>query len=160
MTVWLALVAGPDAAQLVAVLGAAATILLVAALTIRRPEPIAVALALLGAAYALILAIDSPALDERAAIVGATLLVVGELAHLSVESRPAATEEAGADATRAAFVALLALIALGLGEAMLALTDLLRTGGFAVEAVGAVAAAGAVGLLVLAAREARRNRVR
>jgi hypothetical protein len=49
----------------------------------------------------------------------------------------------------------LALLALALGGAVLAVVDLLRTGGIAVEVVGVAAAAGAVGLLVLAAREAR-----
>ncbi len=154
------IVAGPDAAQVVTALGAVATICLVVALTSRRPEPIAAGLALLGAAYALILVIDKPDLDGSSAIVGATLLAVGELAHLSVETRPAATEEAGAAARRVAFVALLALIALGLGAAMLALADLLRTDGIAIEVVGVAAAAGAVGLLVAAASEARRNRER
>ena len=36
---------------------------------------------------------------------------------------------------------------------MLAVVDLLRTGGIAIEVVGVAAALGAVGLLVLAARE-------
>ncbi len=109
---------------------------------------------LLGAAYALILVVDEPALDGRSAIVGATLLAIGELAHLSVESRPAVTEEAGATTRRGAFVALITLSALALGGAMLALVDILRAGGIAIEFVGVAAAAGVVGLLVVAAREA------
>ena len=112
------------------------------------------ALALLGAAYAAILVIDEPALDGRSAIVGAALLAIGELGYLSVEVRPAVTEEAGAATRRVAFVAMMTLFALGVGSAMLALVDLLRTGGIAIEAVGVAAAAGVVGLLVLAAREA------
>ena len=135
-------------------LGAVATTCLVATLTIGRAEPIVGALALLGAAYALILVIDEPVLDGRSAIVGAALLAIGELAYLSVEVRPAVTEEAGAATRRVAFVAMLTLFALGLGGAMLAVVDLLRTGGSAIEAVGAAAAAGVVALLVLAAREA------
>ena len=45
-------------------------------------------------------------------------------------------------------------------RAVLAVVDLLRTGGIAIEVVGVAAAAGAVGLLVLAAREARQVRRR
>ena len=113
------------------------------------------ALALLGGSYTVILVVDAPPLDGRSAIVGATLLAIGELAHLSVEARLSVTEEAGAAARRIASVATLALFALGLGGAVLAVVDVLRTGGIAIEAVGVAAAAGAVGLLVLAAREAR-----
>ena len=134
--------------------GAVATTCLIATLTVGRAEPIVAALALLGAAYALILVIDEPVLDGRSAIVGAALLAIGELAYLSVEVRPAVTEEAGAATRRVAFVAMLTLFALGLGGAMLAVVDLLRTGGIAIEVVGVAAAAGVVGLLVLAAREA------
>lgn len=155
LTGWLAVVAGPDAAQPVAGLGAVATIGLVVTVVFGRPEPIVGALALLGAAYALILVIDEPPLDGRSAIVGATLLAIGELAHLSVEACPAVTEEAGAAARRVASVAVLALFALGLGGAVLALVDLHRTGGIAIEVVGVAAAAGAVGLLTLAARGTR-----
>jgi hypothetical protein len=118
-------------------------------------EPIVGALALLGGSYAVILVVDAPPLDGRSAVVGATLLAIGELAHLSIEARLSVTEEAGATARRIASVAMLALVALGLGAAVLAVVDILRTGGVAIEAVGVAAAAGAVGLLVLAAREAR-----
>ena len=88
---------------------------------------------------------------------GAVLLAIGELSHLSIESRPGVTEEAGSATRRVAFVAMLTLAALGIGGAMLALVDLFRTGGLAVEFVGAAAAAGVVGLLVLVAREAPRG---
>ena len=54
-------------------------------LAIGRPEPLAGVLVLLGTAYAVILAIDDPPLDGRSAIVGASLLAIGELAHLSLE---------------------------------------------------------------------------
>jgi hypothetical protein len=126
----------------------------VTTLVVGQPRPIVGSLALLGAAYALILVIDEPPLDGRAAVVGALLLAIGELAHLSIESRPVVTDEAGSIARRLALVAMLTLGALALGAAMLALVDLLRTGGLAIEAVGVAAAAGAVGLLALGAREA------
>lgn len=164
LTGWLSLVASPDASPTVVALGGVATVCLVATLAVGRAEPIVGALALLGGAYAAILVIDDPVLDGRSAIVAAALLAVGELGYLSVEVRPAVTEEAGAATRRVAFVAVLTLFALALGGAMLAVVDLLRTGGIAIEAAGVVAAAAAVGLLVLAAREpparARRDRTR
>ncbi|MCY7301840.1 MAG: hypothetical protein LH654_02170 [Thermoleophilia bacterium] len=154
VTVWLSAVASTDATPPVVALGAVASISLAATLAVGRAEPIVGALALLGAAYTIILVIDEPVLDGRSAIIGAALLAIGELGYLSVELRPAVTEEAGAATRRVAFVAMMTLIALGVGSAMLALVDLLRTGGIAIEAVGVAAAVGVVGLLVLAAREA------
>jgi len=128
---------------------------LTATLAVRRPEGVALALLLLGAAYAVTLVVDDPPLDTRAAIVGAALLATGELAHLSLGARTAVTQEAGAVAHRVAWIAVLALGAMALGGAVLAIADLLRTGGIAIEVVGVAAAVGAVGLLVVAARETR-----
>ena len=65
------------------------------------------------------------------------------------------TEEAGAVGRRIAWVSVLVLLTLAVGGAVLAVVDLLRTGGLAIEFVGVAAAAAAVGLLVLAARDAR-----
>lgn len=155
LTAWLALLAGPDAVRPVIGLGAGAVVVLVVSLAAGRPEPFVVALALLGAAYAAILAIDDPPLNLHAAVVGASLLALGELAYLSVETRYAVTEEAGAVARRVASVTVLALLALSIGAAILALVDLLRTGGIAIEVFGVAAAAAAIGLLVVAAHDAR-----
>jgi len=155
VTVWLGSGASESAAQPVAGLGAAAAAVLTATLAVRRPEGVALALLLLGAAYAVTLVVDDPPLDTRAAIVGAALLATGELAHLSLGARTAVTQEAGAVAHRVAWIAVLALGAMALGGAVLAIADLLRTGGIAIEVVGVAAAVGAVGLLVVAARETR-----
>ena len=122
-----------------------------------RFEGVAGALALLGGCYATILVIDDPPLDGRAAVVGAGLLAVGELAHLSLAARTAVTDEAGAVARRVAWVAVLALVAVALGGAVLAIVDLVRTRGIAIELVGVVAAIAAVGLLAVAADGARRG---
>jgi hypothetical protein len=54
-----------------------------------------------------------------------------------------------------ASVTVLALLALSIGAAILALVDLLRTGGIAIEVFGVAAAAAAIGLLVVAAHDAR-----
>ena len=124
------------------------------AVVLGKPEPLVVALGLLGGAYAVILAIDEPPLDGRAAIVGALMLAVGELGYLSLGARSAVTDEAGTLARRIAGVMTLALLALAAGATVLIVVDVFRTGGIVVEAVGVVAAATAVGLLVLAARGA------
>jgi len=155
VTLWLASGAGSTAVRPVAGLGTAAAVLLAATLAVGRAEGIAAALLLLGAAYAVTRVLDEPPLDTRAAIVGAALLASGELAHLSLGARSPVTEEAGATAHRVAWIALLALCAMALGGAVLALADLLRTGGISIEVVGVAAALAAVGLLVLAARETR-----
>jgi hypothetical protein len=127
--------------------------LLVVTLVAGRPEGVAVALLLLGAAYATTLVVDDLPLDGRSAIVGAALLAIGELAHLSLGARSAVTQEAGAAAHRVAWIAVLALGAMALCGVVLAVADLLRTGGIAIEVVGVAAALAAVGLLVLAARQ-------
>ncbi len=155
LTAWLALAAGPDAARPVVGIGAAAVVTLALSLAIgRRPEPVAAALVLLAAAYVAVLVIDVPTLDSRSAVVGATLLAIGELAHLSLEARATVTGEAGTLARRVGWIAVLSMIALGLGASIIAVVDVLNTGGIAVEVIGVAAAVGIVALLVLAAREA------
>jgi hypothetical protein len=154
-TVWLASDAGHTSVRAVAGLGAGAVVVLALTLVVRRPEGIALALLLVGTAYAVTLVVDDPPLDGRAAILGAALLATGELAHLSLGARTRVAQEAGAPARRVALVAVLAIAAMALGGAVLALTDRLRTGGIGIEVVGVAAALAAVGLLVRAAHEAR-----
>lgn len=136
-----------------------AVIALIVAFATGTPGPITVALALLGAAYAVLIVIDSPPLDGRAAVVGAALLGIGELAHLSLQALEAVPGGAEVRARQIAFIALLSLLALLLGGVLLALVDVARTNGLAIEAVGAAAALAAVGLLVAAARGARTDPV-
>ena len=155
LTVWLSMVAGPDAARPVAAIGVIAVVAAGSAAVTGRPEPLVAAIALLGGAYAVILTIDDPPLDGRSAIVGALLLAVGELGYLSLGARTAVTDEAGTLPRRIAWVMTLALLALAAGATVLLAVDLFRTGGIVVEALGVAAAAAAVGLLVLAARGAR-----
>ena len=152
---WLTLAAGPDAVWPVEVVGTIAVIGLAVTLAVGRAVPIAGVLALLGAGYTLILVIDNPPLDARAAFVAAALLAIGELGYLSVEARTAVAGEAGAVARRVGYVAVAVLLAVSVGGALVALVDVLRTGGPVIEVVGAVAAVGAVGLLARAAHEAR-----
>jgi hypothetical protein len=139
----------------VAGIGSIAVACLVVTLVLGRPEPIAGVLALLGAAYAVILVVDDPPLDVRAAIVGAALLAVGELAYLSAEARAAVADEDGGTARRIGWVAVASLVALLVCGLLVAVVDVTRTGGLAIEAVGVAAAGGAIGLLVTVVREAR-----
>ena len=60
----------------------------------------------------------------------------------------------GANWRRVGWVAVLALATLALGAGLLAVSDLLRAGGIAVDALGAVAALAALGLLAVVARDA------
>ena len=147
--------AGPDAARPVAAVGVASVVAVCGAVVLGKPEPLVAALGLLGGAYAVILAIDEPPLDGRSAIVGSLMLAVGELGYLSLGARSAVTDEAGTLARRIAGVMTLTLLALAAGATVLIVVDVLRTGGIVIEAVGVAAAAAAVGLLVLAARNAR-----
>lgn len=149
-------VATPDASRPAGALAAFAVLSLVAALVVPSPALLTAALALLGTSYATILVIDSPTLDLRGALVGAALLAVGEVAHLAIAARAAVTDEAGTTARRVGFVAILTLTALLVGGALTALVDLARIGGLAIEALGVAAAAGAVALLAVATRDARR----
>lgn len=155
LTGWLTLGAGPNAAWLAGAFGTVATAVLVVALLAGRFELAVGALALLGSAYTAVLVVDDPPLDTRAAIVGAALLSIGELACLSVGTRSTVPGEAGAAARRLGSVSLLALGALLVGGGLIAAVDVLRTGGLGIEVVGTAAVLGAVGVLVAAARAAR-----
>ncbi len=157
VALWLTSFAGPDALWGTRATGVVAVLALVLGLVLARFEGVGLALLLLGTGYAVILAVDKPPLDSRAALIATGLLVVGELAQLSMGSRTAVTVEAGAVAGRVAWVALLGVCTLVLDGAVLALADILRASGIAIELVGVGAAVAAVGLLTLAARDATRR---
>ena len=136
-------------------MGALAVAGLGVTLAVGWTAPIGGVLALLGGGYAVILVWDDPALDTRAAVVGAALLAIGELGYRSTEARSAVAEEAGTVARRVGTVAVLVLAALIVGGALVALIDVWRTSGPAIDVIGAAAAIGAVGFLARAAHEAR-----
>ena len=80
----------------------------------------------------------------RAAGVAAALLVVGELVGWSRELAATTRDEPGGAWRRPAWIAALGIGALLLVWALLALVDLVRVEGLAVEAVGAACALAAV----------------
>jgi hypothetical protein len=107
---------------------------------------------LMGAAYAVHLALDDPALDTRAPLLAAGLLLAAELAYWSLEELQNVRTEAREQLRRLAVVVLLALSGLLVGAVLLAVADVARTRGLAVDLLGAAAAASALLLLVLVAR--------
>jgi hypothetical protein len=146
LTGWLALEAGTSARPVVLVAGLAGAGLVVLALV--WPLLLAGGLALLGTSYAVLLAIDEPPLDARAAVVAAGLLVVSGLVDWSLELRTSTPDEPGGLWRRPFWVAIGAIATLGLGAALLAVVDLVRTEGIVVELLGTTAALAAVVLLV------------
>jgi hypothetical protein len=135
---WLTVVASDEGAEPVLLLGIVGATLTGAALF--WPAALGLALVASGGAYAALLVIDEPPLDTRAAVVGAGLLVVGELVGWARELGATTRDEPGGAWRRPVWIAGIAAGALGLGWILLALVDRLRVDGLAVEAVGALAA--------------------
>ena len=151
LAVWLALVASDDAAAPVLVLGVTGALLAAAAVV--WPALLVLALAMSGSGYALLLAIDEPPLDVRAAGVAACLLVVGELVGWAHELWSTTRDEPGGEWRRPTWIAAAGAGALLLVWGLLAIVDLARVEGLAVEAVGAACALAA---LLVVRRLARR----
>lgn len=135
---WLTVSAGDDARSVVVTLGAIGVALTAAALV--WPVALGPALASLAGAYAVLLAIDEPPLDARAAGLAALLVVTGELVGWARELAGTTRDEPGGAWRRPIWIAGAAAGALGLGWALIALVDRLRADGLAVEAAGALAA--------------------
>ena len=149
----LALLDAGDVALTVGVrLVALATLALVGAIVLGWSPLVPVSLLLLGAAYATHLAADDPALDTTAPLVAAGLLLTAELAYWSLEEREEISAEGGESLRHLGLIALLALGGLVAGSALLAVADLARTEGLAIDLLGAAAAAGALLVVVLYAR--------
>jgi hypothetical protein len=149
----LALADAGDVALAVGVrLVALALLALVGALVLGWSPLVPVSLLLLGSAYATHLAADDPALDVRAPLVAAGLLLTAELAYWSLEEHDEIRAERGESLRHLGVVAALALGGLVAGGTLLAVADLARAEGLAIDLLGAVAAAGALLVVVLYAR--------
>jgi hypothetical protein len=140
-------VEGSDEAAL-PVLGVALVGTLATAAALVWPIALGPALATSAGAYALLLAIDEPRLDSRAVAVSVALLVTGELVGWARELRSTTRDEPGNAWRRPIWIAGLAFAALGLSWTVLAAVDLARVEGLAVETVGALAALGALVLVL------------
>ena len=142
LAVWLALVASDDAAPVVLALGVVGALLTAAALV--WPALLFLALALAGSGYAVLLAIDEPPLDVRVAGVAACLLVVGELVGWARELWSTTRDEPGGEWRRPTWIAMVGAAGLLLVWGLLAVVDLARVEGLAVEAIGAACALAAL----------------
>ena len=120
---------------------------LLTAVALVRPAVLGIALCVSAGAYALLLALDDPPLDARAAVVAVLLLVVGELVGWARELGGATVDEPGGAWRRPIWIAMVSLVALALAWGLLALVDFARVEGLAVEVVGALAALGALVLI-------------
>ena len=123
-------------------------------LALRRSMFFVWALVLLGANYALWLALGTHALDQRIPVVGAGLLLAAELAFDSIE--PEVGELQAAPVLERAIVLVVVLLgAVGAGALVLAASSVPLSGGVVVTALGAVAAVLALGLIARLAAERR-----
>jgi hypothetical protein len=148
-----ALVGADDVAVAVGIrLCGLAFLALVTAVVLGGRPLVTLSVALVGAAYAVHLAADDPSLDARAALLGAGLLLTTELAYWSLEERESVATEPGESFRRLGLLIGLALGALGAGIALLIVADLIRTGGLAIDLLGAAAAAAALLAVVVFAR--------
>jgi len=129
-----------------------ALVALVVGLVLGWSPLLPVSIGALGAAYAVHLAVDDPALDSKVPLLGVGLLLTAELAYWSLEERDRVATEPGESLRRVGLLAGLALGALGAGAGLLAVSDLARAGGLAIDVLGAVAAATALLVVVLLAR--------
>ena len=133
-----------------------ATLVLAAGIVVRFAPAVAVAVALLGAGYVLLLGFERDTLDVHAPLVAAALLAVAELGYWALELHGAVADEPGTYLRRGAILALLLLATVGLGAGLLALVGAVSAGGLALDLLGVVAAVGALALVALAARQLAR----
>lgn len=121
-------------------------LLLLVALVFGWARLLGLALAFGGATLVASAAGSGRGLDASASLVAVLLLLGGELAAWSLDSRPRVRADAGLEWRRGAAIALLALVGLGAATLVLALGAAPSGHGIAWTAAGAVAAVGAVGL--------------
>ncbi len=124
------------------------------AVALRLAPLLGPALVLSGGAYGLLLGIDDPPLDARAAGVAAALLVIGELVGWARELASTTRDEPGNAWRRPVWIAGAGIGTVGLVTVLLAVVDVAQVEGLAIEALGALAALTAVVVLVRMARPA------
>jgi hypothetical protein len=130
--------------------GGAGVFLLIVGLAIGRSAAVPWAIAGLGVAYAA--ALEGDELDSRVPLYAAGLLITAELAYWSLRLRRAARDEPGMGLRRVIGLLVATAVALVAGTMLVAVAQVPLRGGLAVEAIGIVAAIGAISTLLLAAR--------
>lgn len=128
--------------------------LLAAALSLRHATALVWSLVLLGGSYALWLALGTHALDQRAPVVGAGLLLVAELSFDSLEPEIGRVETPVLVA-RALVIAAAVVAAMAAGVLVIGAAAVPLRGGVAVTALGAVAAVLVLALIARLARDRR-----
>jgi hypothetical protein len=136
---------------------AVALLILVAALALEWAQLVPVSLLLLGGMYGAELALDDAPLDPATPLVAVALFLSAELAYWSLEERTDAGPEPGDRLRRLAVVAGFALGTLLVAAMLLALVDGVRTGGLAIDLLGAAAAAATLLAVALFPRRQGRN---
>jgi hypothetical protein len=131
---------------------AAVGLVLAAGAALRLPSLLAPALVVLLAEYTVVLLGRGDRVDAAAPLVAAGLLLYAELASWAGEARPQVRDDRSVLAARAASLTVTALLALGLGAAILLAATLPAGGGLARLAVGVVAATATLLLVALLAR--------
>ncbi|MBI2782246.1 MAG: hypothetical protein HYX55_10700 [Chloroflexi bacterium] len=134
------------------VLGAAILVLLAAALVLGHPGWIGPVLGLLAALYLGHVLVAAEANVLTAGVVGVALLLVGELAQWSFDSRLRGRYLASMQATRAVAVGWLVLLGAGATFLSLLVVGLPVSGGLVTVMVGVVAFVGVVALVSVVAR--------
>jgi uncharacterized membrane protein HdeD (DUF308 family) len=148
-------VSDPSVQWVALALDGLALLVLAVGLAVRLPQVAAAAVSLVAGGYALGLVVDDAPPDLRAPLYATVLLLTCELAVWSQSLARSTPGEAGMLARHAAWLGLLALGMLALGAGLLALVDIARSGGVAIDALGAVAAVAAVTALWRAAGSTR-----
>jgi hypothetical protein len=132
--------------------GGVALAVLLAGLMLRWSAALAVGVALLGAQQATRLALGPEAVDEATPLVATGLLLVAELAWWSVEPRVPAWAQGGVLVRRLGTLVLSCAAAVFVSALVVVAGGAPVSGGTALELVGVVAAAGALGVVALVAR--------
>jgi hypothetical protein len=142
----------PPIASLLGIVGGLGWLLLCLVLVQRWDELLTWALLLLGATYAVAIAAHGGKIDEAAPLVGAGLLLCGELAAWSIDERLTIPAERAVVASRAVAVALLTLAGLAVSALVVSLAAAPVGGGLGWTFLGAAASVLVVALTVRLAR--------
>ena len=132
--------------------GAVGVLMALLGMTAALAAPVAAAVAAFGVAYGVSADELGTALDTRAVVYGAGLLLFAELAFLSVEVRSVVLEGGDLVARRLGTVLGLLVGSIFLGALLLGIAAVEPPGGLLVQVTGVVAAAGALALVMSLAR--------
>ena len=131
---------------------AVAFVALVAAVVRGWPVLVPGAVTIVGASYAVELAVDDAPIDLAAPAVAIGLFLAAELAYWSLDERIRSAGDAGLGLRRAALLAAAALTTFVLASGLLALVDEVRARGIALDLVGGLAAVGVLAAVLVSGR--------